>query len=150
MISVTLLTARDYMIAFSLSRRLRCVESAIIDRPRKNQQTAAAITLGDEEDWFHHLRLSKVEKMERNYASSRKAELRQIREWLDDLIENELEFTPEFEHSIREAERDMAAGKVRGCVRRLVSAATQIITGAFDTVFFKLPAALRVRIGRCN
>jgi hypothetical protein len=34
-------------------------------------------------------------------------ELRQVREWLDDIIEDELEFTPEFEHSIRQAERDM-------------------------------------------
>lgn len=38
------------------------------------------------------------------------AELRQIREWLDDIIEDELEFTPEFEHSIQQAERDMAGG----------------------------------------
>ena len=28
-------------------------------------------------------------------------ELRQIREWLDDVIGDELEFTPEFEESIR-------------------------------------------------
>ncbi len=39
------------------------------------------------------------------------AELRQIRERLDDLIEDELEFTPEFERSIQDAEPDMAAGK---------------------------------------
>ena len=39
------------------------------------------------------------------------AELRQIREWLDDLIEDELEFRPEFENSIQRSERDMAAGK---------------------------------------
>lgn len=39
------------------------------------------------------------------------AELRQIREWLDEMIEDELEFTPEFEQSIEQAERDMAGGK---------------------------------------
>jgi hypothetical protein len=37
--------------------------------------------------------------------------LRQIREWLDDVIKDQLEFTPEFEESIRLAERDMAKGK---------------------------------------
>jgi len=40
------------------------------------------------------------------------AELRQVREWLDDIIEDELEFTPEFEHSIEQAERDVADRKV--------------------------------------
>jgi hypothetical protein len=39
------------------------------------------------------------------------AELRQIRDWLDDVIEDEFEFTPEFEQSIQRAERDMAEGK---------------------------------------
>jgi hypothetical protein len=39
------------------------------------------------------------------------AELRQIRKWLDDIIEDDLEFTPEFEHSIQQAERDMADRK---------------------------------------
>jgi len=39
------------------------------------------------------------------------AELRQIRDWLDDVIEDELEFAPEFEQSIQQAERDMAEGK---------------------------------------
>ena len=39
------------------------------------------------------------------------AELCQIREWLDDLIEDELQFTPEFERAVEQAERDMAGGK---------------------------------------
>ena len=38
-------------------------------------------------------------------------ELRQIRDWLDDFIEDELEFTPEFENSIQQSERDMVAGR---------------------------------------
>jgi hypothetical protein len=55
--------------------------------------------------------VSKVEQMESELRKLSQAELRQIREWLDDIIEDELEFTPEFEHSIQQAERDMAAGK---------------------------------------
>ena len=49
--------------------------------------------------------------MEAELRKLSQAELRQIREWLDDLIEDELEFTPEFENSIQRSERDMAAGK---------------------------------------
>ena len=44
------------------------------------------------------------------------AELRQIRGWLDDLIEDELEFTPEFERSIQQSERDLADERARECV----------------------------------
>jgi hypothetical protein len=49
--------------------------------------------------------------METELRKLSQAELRQIREWLDDLIEDELEFTPEFESSIQQAERDIAAEK---------------------------------------
>lgn len=49
--------------------------------------------------------------MESELRKLSQAELRQIREWLDDFIEDELEFTPEFEQLIRQAERDMADGK---------------------------------------
>lgn len=49
--------------------------------------------------------------MEAELRKLSQAELRQIREWLDDLIEEEMEFTPEFERSIEAAERDMAAGE---------------------------------------
>ena len=57
--------------------------------------------------------MSKVEQMESELRKLSQSELRQIREWLDDLIEDELEFTPEFERSIQQAERDMADGKAR-------------------------------------
>jgi hypothetical protein len=60
---------------------------------------------------FHHLRVSKVEQMESELRKLSQAELRQISEWLDDLIEDELQFTPEFERSVEQAERDMADGK---------------------------------------
>src|SRR5438552_8447340 len=55
--------------------------------------------------------MSKVEQMESELRKLSQAELRQIRGWLDDLIEDELEFTPEFECSIQQAERDMANKK---------------------------------------
>jgi mRNA-degrading endonuclease RelE of RelBE toxin-antitoxin system len=57
------------------------------------------------------LAVSKVEQMESELRKLSQAELRQIREWLDDFIEDELEFTAEFENSIQRSERDMAAGK---------------------------------------
>ena len=49
--------------------------------------------------------------MEAELRRLSQAELRQIRDWLDDVIEDELEFAPEFEQSIQQAERDMAEGK---------------------------------------
>ena len=55
--------------------------------------------------------MSKVEQMENELRKLSQEELRQIREWLDDMIEDELEFAPEFERSIQQAERDMADGK---------------------------------------
>jgi hypothetical protein len=60
---------------------------------------------------FHSLGVSKVEQMEAELRNLSQAELRQIREWLDDIIEDELEFAPEFEQAIRQGERDMADGK---------------------------------------
>ena len=55
--------------------------------------------------------MSKVEQMESELRKLSQAELRQIREWLDNVIEDELEFTTEFENSIQQAERDMTSGK---------------------------------------
>jgi hypothetical protein len=54
--------------------------------------------------------MSKLEQIEAQLRELSQAELRRIREWLDDVIEDELEFTPEFEDSVRQAERDMAGG----------------------------------------
>lgn len=56
--------------------------------------------------------MSKVERMETELRKLSQAELRQIRDWLDDMIEDELEFTPEFEESLRQAKRDMAEGRI--------------------------------------
>ena len=66
---------------------------------------------------LNDLFMSKVEHVESELRKLSQAELRQIREWLDDVIEDELQFTTEFENSIRQSERDMANGKsarVRG------------------------------------
>ena len=63
------------------------------------------------ENSFHRAGVSKVEQMESELRKLSQEELRQIREWLDDVIEDELQFTPEFESSIRQSERDMASGK---------------------------------------
>ena len=54
--------------------------------------------------------MSKVAQIEAELGTLSQAELREVREWLDDLIEDELEFTPEFESAIRQSEREMAAG----------------------------------------
>jgi len=56
-------------------------------------------------------RVSKVEQMESELRKLSQAELRQVREWLDNVIEDEMEFTPEFESAVEQAERDMANGK---------------------------------------
>jgi hypothetical protein len=55
--------------------------------------------------------MSKVEQMEAELRKLSQTELRQIRGWLDDIIEDELEFTPEFEAAIQQSERDMAEGR---------------------------------------
>jgi hypothetical protein len=55
--------------------------------------------------------MSKVERVESELRKLSQPELRQVREWLDDIIEDEPEFTPEFEHSIQQAERDMTDRK---------------------------------------
>ena len=55
--------------------------------------------------------MSKLEQMEAELRKLSQAELRQIREWLDDIIEDELELTPEFERAIQQSERDMAEGR---------------------------------------
>jgi hypothetical protein len=61
---------------------------------------------------LNDLSMSKVERVESELRKLSQAELRQIRAWLDDIIEDELEFTPEFQHSIEQAERDMADRKI--------------------------------------
>ena len=61
--------------------------------------------------------MSKVAQIEAELETLSQAELREIRGLLDDLIEDELEFTPEFESGIQQSEREMAEG-IRPRVRR--------------------------------
>ncbi len=54
--------------------------------------------------------MSKVAQIEAELETLSQAELREIRGWLDDMIEDDLEFTPEFEAAIQKSEREMATG----------------------------------------
>ena len=55
--------------------------------------------------------MNTVQTLESELLKLSPAELRQIRDWLDDLLEDQLEFTGEFEADIRQSEREMAAGE---------------------------------------
>lgn len=61
--------------------------------------------------------MSKLQQIEAQLEKLSKAELREIREFLDDLLEDEMEFTAEFEAQIQQSEQELAAG-VRPRVRR--------------------------------
>ena len=54
--------------------------------------------------------MSKVAQIEAELETLSQSELRDIRSLLDDLIEDDLEFTPEFEAALKESEREKAAG----------------------------------------
>ena len=56
--------------------------------------------------------MSKLEQMEAELRKLSQSELRKIRAWLDDIIEDNLEFTPEFERAIEQSERDKAEGRI--------------------------------------
>ena len=64
--------------------------------------------------------MSKVAQIEAELHKLSQAELRQVRDWLDDLIEDDLEFTPGFESAIKRSEGEMAKG-VRPRPRQPVS-----------------------------
>jgi hypothetical protein len=54
--------------------------------------------------------MSKVERLEAELQTLSPAELKRVRDWLNDFVEDRLEFTPEFEAAIQDSEREMAAG----------------------------------------
>jgi hypothetical protein len=54
--------------------------------------------------------MSRVQRMEAELGKFSPAELQQIRDWLDTVLENELQFTDDFEAQIQQSEREMAAG----------------------------------------
>jgi hypothetical protein len=55
--------------------------------------------------------VSKIEQIEFELQKLSQSELREIRNWLDDLLEDELEFTPEFEAAVKRSEQDMVRGE---------------------------------------
>jgi hypothetical protein len=57
----------------------------------------------------HSVSMSKIERIEAELKQLSPEELKQVREWLDDFIEDGLKFTPEFESAIRESEGEMAS-----------------------------------------
>jgi len=61
--------------------------------------------------------MSKVEQIEAELQSLSPAELKRVRDWLDDFVEDRLEFREDFQAAIQESEREMAAG-VRPRVRK--------------------------------
>jgi len=54
--------------------------------------------------------MSKVDQVEAELENFSPAELKQVRDWLDDLVEDRLEFMPDFEAAVQQSEREMAAG----------------------------------------
>ena len=93
------------------SRRRRCTLWQISFGSCNQRHSRSLVALEVARNSFHRAGVSKVEQIESELSKLSQAELRQIREWLDDIIEDELEFTPEFERSIQRSEREMAEGK---------------------------------------
>jgi hypothetical protein len=55
--------------------------------------------------------VGKVGQIKSELRKLSQVDLHQIRDWLDDLIEDGLELTPEFEESIRRSKQELAEGK---------------------------------------
>jgi regulator of replication initiation timing len=55
--------------------------------------------------------MSKVAQIETELEKLSQAELRQVRDWLDDMIEDNLEVTMEFESALQQSEREMTKGQ---------------------------------------
>ena len=54
--------------------------------------------------------MSKVEQIEAELQSLSPADLKRVRDWLDNFVEDRLEFTEDFEAAIQESEREMVTG----------------------------------------
>jgi len=61
--------------------------------------------------------MSTVQRIEAELEKLSPGELREIRDWLDNFLEDQLKFTDTFEAQITRAEKEMAAG-VRPRVRQ--------------------------------
>ncbi len=56
---------------------------------------------------------SDVQEMERAIRSLPRPEVEQVREWIENFLEDQLELTDEFKASIERGKRDIAEGNVR-------------------------------------
>ncbi len=54
--------------------------------------------------------MNKVEQIEAELQTLSPAELKRVRDWLDDFVEDRLEFKEDVEAAIQQSEREMAAG----------------------------------------
>ena len=57
--------------------------------------------------------MSTVQEVESAIARLSPAELREVAEWLENFLEDQLEVRPEFAESIRRGQEDIANGRVR-------------------------------------
>ena len=54
--------------------------------------------------------MSKVQAVECELQKLTPVEIREVRDWLDNFLEDQLQFTAEFEADLQQSERDLAAG----------------------------------------
>ena len=54
--------------------------------------------------------MSKVQAIESELQKLTPAEIREVRDWLENFIDDQIQFTDEFEADIQQSECDMAAG----------------------------------------
>ena len=57
--------------------------------------------------------MSTVHEIETAIERLPRDQIREIRDWLEDMFEDELEFTDEFKASIERGKQDIAEGRVR-------------------------------------
>lgn len=57
--------------------------------------------------------MSLLEQVEEQVKKLSKQELEALRDWLDNVLEDQLEFTDEFKAKIERGEQDIRAGRVR-------------------------------------
>jgi len=55
--------------------------------------------------------MSKVEEIQSEITKLSESERREIRDWLENTLEDQLELREEFKSKIEQSERDMAAGR---------------------------------------
>ena len=51
-----------------------------------------------------------MQQLEEELEKLSTGELQQVRDWLNDFVEDRLQFTPQFEQAIQESENEMSSG----------------------------------------